>query len=59
MPEYECPNCYRWAPWTDGELEADGDGPDTYWCQTCGAETPVAAMASRNLASTGPGGNRA
>lgn len=44
--EYQCPTCARWAPWTDGELAADC-GEDWFWCQTCSAETPLSAMASR------------
>lgn len=40
-PEYECPVCYRIAPWTDGTVKADGDERDEYWCQTCGAVTAL------------------
>lgn len=44
--EYQCPNCNRWAIWTDGEMATVTEGP-TFWCQTCSAETPLAAMESR------------
>ena len=38
---YECPNCYRVAPWTDGTGKALGDERDEFWCQTCGEEIPL------------------
>lgn len=34
---YECPKCYRFAPWTDGV--SDDDNEAEFWCQTCGAES--------------------
>lgn len=43
-PYYECPVCYRWAPWTDGTVKAVGDERDEFWCQTCGEETPLDLM---------------
>jgi len=46
---YECPQCCRVAPWTDGRSIAAGDGVDEYWCQTCGAEVPVTACAKTVL----------
>lgn len=42
-PRYECPTCLCVAPWTDGTLAEDGL-PEVFWCQTCGAETPLAWM---------------
>jgi hypothetical protein len=39
ISEYECPECYRVAEWTDGQAVAAGDPVDEFWCQTCGAET--------------------
>lgn len=42
---YRCPSCERVAPWTDGRLAAAGDPEDEFWCQTCGAETPLSACA--------------
>jgi predicted RNA-binding Zn-ribbon protein involved in translation (DUF1610 family) len=44
--EYRCPQCDRWAKWTDGELAAS-EGRSAFWCQTCGAETPIENMESR------------
>lgn len=41
-PLYECPECFRVAPWTDGTVAEMGDERDEFWCQTCGAETPLA-----------------
>jgi hypothetical protein len=38
---YICPRCQRAAEWTDG-IEGSGTQPDEFWCQTCGAETPLA-----------------
>jgi protein gp37 len=38
---YQCPQCDRSAAWTDGRSLAAGDEVDEYWCQTCGAETPL------------------
>ncbi len=35
---YECPQCSRVAPWTDGRKISTGDETDEFWCQTCGAE---------------------
>jgi hypothetical protein len=40
---YECPVCCRVAPWTDGRSVAAGDEADEFWCQTCGAESPLSA----------------
>jgi hypothetical protein len=34
--DYECPRCFRVAPWTDGI-----ENVPEFWCQTCGAETPL------------------
>ncbi len=45
--EYRCPTCDRWAPWTDGMSVEAGDEHDEFWCQTCGAETPLSACGSR------------
>lgn len=42
---YRCPSCERVALWTDGRLAAAGDPEDEFWCQTCGAETPLSACA--------------
>lgn len=39
---YECPRCSRPGAWTDGLVAAEGDPLDEFWCQTCGAETPLA-----------------
>lgn len=47
VTEYECPNCYRWAPWTDGIIDGDDEGAEEFWCQTCGSQTAVEAMESR------------
>lgn len=44
--EYRCPDCNRWAEWTDG-LEGDEDAEDEFWCQTCSAQTQVDIMESR------------
>jgi predicted RNA-binding Zn-ribbon protein involved in translation (DUF1610 family) len=46
---YECPQCCRVAPWTDGRSVKAGDEVDEYWCQTCGAEVPLAACAKTEL----------
>jgi hypothetical protein len=46
---YECPQCFRVAPWTDGRSVKAGDEVDEYWCQTCGAEVPVAACKRTEL----------
>ncbi|MFF4090388.1 hypothetical protein ACFYY9_26430 [Streptomyces nigra] len=46
---YECPQCCRVAPWTDGRTTASGDEVDEYWCQTCGAEVPLADCAQAEL----------
>jgi len=43
---YQCPRCDRVAPWTDGQSREAGDGTDEFWCQTCGAETPLTATPS-------------
>lgn len=48
--EYQCPQCARWAEWTDGAMRSAGEPEDEFWCQTCGAETPLAACASRTPA---------
>ena len=32
---YRCPRCSTVARWTD---------EDEFWCQTCGAETPMSAL---------------
>lgn len=40
---YQCPTCRRTAPWTDGRSVKHGDDVDEYWCQSCGAEVPLAA----------------
>jgi DNA-directed RNA polymerase subunit RPC12/RpoP len=50
--EFRCPDCNRWAPWTDGieadEDEAeDGNEADEFWCQTCGSQTELENMESR------------
>lgn len=45
--EYRCPECDRWAPWTDGTAAADNHGLALFWCQTCSAEMPVESMDSR------------
>jgi predicted RNA-binding Zn-ribbon protein involved in translation (DUF1610 family) len=45
--EYHCPNCYRWAPWTDGVVDGDDEGVAEFWCQTCGCQTAVEDMESR------------
>ncbi|MFI8191380.1 hypothetical protein ACIF8T_21595 [Streptomyces sp. NPDC085946] len=46
---YECPQCCRVAPWTDGRSRAAGDEVDEFWCQTCGAEVPITACAKTEL----------
>lgn len=51
--EYRCPNCDRWALWTDGIEESDDEGPSEFWCQTCGDETPLESMDSRPQERTG------
>ena len=38
---YRCPQCCRVAPWTDGTVANDFGEQDEFWCQTCGAETPL------------------
>ncbi len=47
--EYHCPECNRWSEWTDGieGCDDDEDAGDEFWCQTCGAQTPVDSMSSR------------
>lgn len=42
---YECPQCCRAAPWTDGRMRKYGAPEDEFWCQTCGAATPLTAWA--------------
>jgi hypothetical protein len=42
--KYECPKCCRVAEWTDGTVKAMGDERDEFWCQFCGAETPLEDM---------------
>lgn len=44
---YECPQCCRIAPWTDGRKVSAGDEQDEFWCQTCGAEVPLTACTIR------------
>jgi protein gp37 len=45
---YECPICYRKAPWTDGRVAGyDGCDINEYWCQTCGKESELDACASQ------------
>jgi len=46
---YECPQCCRVAPWTDGRMRRHGAPVDEYWCQTCGAQVPVSACAKTVL----------
>jgi predicted RNA-binding Zn-ribbon protein involved in translation (DUF1610 family) len=46
---YECPQCCRVAPWTDGRGVKHGDLLDEYWCQHCGVEVPVSACAKTVL----------
>lgn len=46
---YECPQCCRVAPWTDGRAVKHGDPADEYWCQICGAEVPVTACTKTAL----------
>lgn len=48
---YECPKCCRVAHWTDGRMRKHGAPVDEFWCQTCGAEAPVAACAKTELLS--------
>lgn len=45
--EHRCPNCDRWALWTDGELAEDNDGVALFWCQNCSAEMRLDSMESR------------
>ncbi|MFG3340559.1 DUF433 domain-containing protein [Glycomyces sp. NPDC048151] len=45
--EYCCPQCDRWAEWTDGLQASDGEDLDEFWCQTCGAQTSLDDMDSR------------
>lgn len=45
--EYRCPNCHRWALWTDGVVDGDDEGVEEFWCQTCGCQTAVEDMESR------------
>ncbi|MEU5156785.1 hypothetical protein [Glycomyces sp. NPDC021274] len=45
--EYRCPNCDRWAPWTDGVIDGDDEDVAEFWCQTCGCQTAVEDMESR------------
>ena len=48
--EYQCRECFRWAPWTDGEVMEDVSVPERiYWCQTCGRAQPLAGMAERTV----------
>jgi hypothetical protein len=44
---YECPQCCRVAPWTDGRKVSAGDEQDEFWCQTCGAEVLITACTIR------------
>lgn len=53
MSEYQCPACFRWAPWTDGVEAKDGDGEDQFWCQTCGSETLLDRCERRELQHRG------
>jgi predicted RNA-binding Zn-ribbon protein involved in translation (DUF1610 family) len=46
---YECPECCRVAPWTDGRMRKHGDPVDEFWCQTCGAEVPLSSCAKTAL----------
>jgi predicted RNA-binding Zn-ribbon protein involved in translation (DUF1610 family) len=46
---YECPECLRVAPWTDGRMRKHGDPVDEYWCQTCGAQVPLTVCAKTVL----------
>lgn len=39
--DYECPRCSNIAPWTDGTTRKAGDKRDEFWCQNCGAESPL------------------
>lgn len=41
-PMFVCPMCQRAGEWTDGTVKKSGDQRDEYWCQTCGAQTPLA-----------------
>jgi hypothetical protein len=43
VENYECPQCFLVRPWTDGQSKATGDETDEYWCQMCGAESPLSA----------------
>jgi hypothetical protein len=51
-PEFQCPACETWALWTDGQMAEDGDGPDEFWCQTCGAESLLRNCARREQEAT-------
>lgn len=42
---YRCPVCEHAAPWTDGTIRAAGDPESEFWCQTCGAESPLSSCA--------------
>jgi len=43
-PLFRCPRCSTAAPWTDGRTREAGSDIDEFWCQTCGAETPLDDM---------------
>lgn len=46
---YGCPACGQSGAWTDGRAIRLGDDVDEYWCQTCGAETPMSACTPPGL----------
>ncbi len=48
---YRCPQCSTVARWTDGviagfdtAMSGEPASEDEFWCQTCGAETPMSAL---------------
>lgn len=43
---YECPQCCRVSPWTNGRSVRAGDDVDEFWCPTCGTESPLVACAA-------------
>src|SRR5690606_3134394 len=53
---YGCSACGRSGAWTDGRAVRLGDDVDEYWCQTCGAETPLPASTPPRLAWVVAGG---
>jgi predicted RNA-binding Zn-ribbon protein involved in translation (DUF1610 family) len=51
---FECPRCGRQGPWTNGRSVEAGDEVDEYWCQVCGAESPLSACEPFDLRAVSP-----